>query len=249
MSFNRLSYDACAAKVAVNDSVGPGLYQMSTPVLYNSCFQTNPQIITQKGSVSMNANADWRFFAGPVDVESDLLNLNRPATRCPSGKYEPKCSNCGVITSGQPCGQGVSQSCFKCSRAIPKGGMCNQDMLNMSECVFPVEDTRLSNPPSTLRGTGWNRFEPLCIDPQANVFFPGTQLINTRNMHKDNFQLRVRTPQINSMNPPPQEPFVDAFGRIAYRAANARMIKPTNTPQIRDDAFGPIAYVPPTATF
>ena len=31
------------------------------------------------------------------------------------------------------------------------------------------EDTRLSNPPCTLRGTGWNRWEWLCQDPQEEL--------------------------------------------------------------------------------
>ena len=201
MSFSRLSYDTCQEKIAVKDSIAPGLYQIGTPVPFKSCYQVNPQIIAQKGSNSMNAGADWRFFAGPIDVETDLLNINRLSTKCPSGKYEPKCGNCGVVNSGQPCGQGVALSCYNCRSPIPAGGMCDQDMLDLPDCFFPVEDTRQSNPPSTLRGTGWNRFNPLCVDPQANVFFPGTLNINTRNMDRDNFQIRPRVPAVNSMNP------------------------------------------------
>jgi len=225
MSFNRLSYDTCEAKVAVKESVGVGQYQLNTPVLYNSCYQVNPQIITQKGSVSMNANADWRFFAGPIDVESDLFNINRIATNCPSGKYEPKCNNCGIVMSGQPCGQGVSLSCTNCS---PKGAMCNQDLINMTECAFPVDDTRLSNPPSTLRGTGWNRFNPLCIDPQANIFFPVVLDLNTRNMFRDNFKPTFRTVAVNSMNPNMPPPS-NTFGPISFQGPMDPRFIPLNT--------------------
>lgn len=201
MSFNRLSYDTCESKIAIQESVSPGLYQMNTPVLCNTCFQDNPQIISQRGAVSMNANTDWRFYAGPIDVETDLLNINRPATRCPSGKYEPKCPNCNVVLSGEPCGQGVSDVCYNCRSTLPKGAMCNQDLVNLPDCHFPVENTRLSNPPSTLRGTGWNRFEYLCLDPQANILFPGEYEIPTRLVFRDNFRPCVRTPKVNTMHP------------------------------------------------
>ena len=29
----------------------------------------------QKTGVSMNSGVQWRFYGGPVDVESDLLNM------------------------------------------------------------------------------------------------------------------------------------------------------------------------------
>lgn len=201
MSFNRLAYDTCESKIAIQESVAPGVYQINTPVLCNTCFQDNPQIINQRGGVSMNANTDWRFNAGPIDVETDLMNINRPATNCPSGKFQPKCPNCNIVLSGQPCGQGVAEVCKNCSMPLPKGAMCNQDLVNMPDCHFPVENTRLSNPPSTLRGTGWNRFEYLCLDPQADLFFPGKLDEDTRLVARDNFKPCVRTPKVNSMHP------------------------------------------------
>lgn len=202
MSFNRLSYDNCEQKKHLNESVSPGLYQINTPVMCNTCFQNNPQIINQRGSVSMDANKDWRFYAGPVDVESDLLNINRPNTKCSEGKYEPNCPNCGVVTSGQPCGDGVSLSCHNCKHKIIKGGMCNNtNLVDLPNCNFPIENTRLSNPPSTLRGTGWNRFENLCFDPQDQLFFPGKYHIMTRLESKDNHRMCPRKFAINSMHP------------------------------------------------
>ena len=44
----------------------------------------------------MNTGVDWRFNAGPIDVDSELRNLNRAASRCPSNKYEPSCNDCVV---------------------------------------------------------------------------------------------------------------------------------------------------------
>jgi hypothetical protein len=66
---------------------------------------------------------------------------------------------------------------------------------------FEVESTRISNPPSTLKGTGINRFDPICIDPQANIFFPGVHLTQTRQQAKDSHRRCKRTFNINSMNP------------------------------------------------
>ena len=37
---------------------------------------------------------------------------------------------------------------------------------------FHSESERLNNPPSLLRGQTKNRWEPLCIDPQANAIEP-----------------------------------------------------------------------------
>lgn len=201
MSFNRLNYDICETKKNLKESVGPGLYQINTPVLCSTCFQGNPEIINQHGGVSMNANTNWRFYAGPIDVETDLLNINRPATRCPEGKYEPKCPNCGVVISGQPCGNGVSLSCYNCKYKIKKGAMCNENLVDFPDCNFPIENTRLSNPPSTLRGTGWNRFEDLCLDPQDQLLFPGEYHIPTRTVFRDNHRPCVRKVAINSMHP------------------------------------------------
>ncbi len=124
MSFNRLSYDKSATQCQYEESVGPGLYQTNTPILCSTCFQDNPQIINQHGGVSMDSTTEWRFYDGPVDVESDLRNINRPLTRCGSSKYQPRCPNCGTVTSGQPCGDGVSISCHNCSQKIPRGGRC-----------------------------------------------------------------------------------------------------------------------------
>ena len=77
MSFNRLKYDDCETKKYNKESSGPGDYMYNTPKDCRMCWNDNPRIINQKGGDSMNSNVDWRFYAGPVDVESDLFNINR----------------------------------------------------------------------------------------------------------------------------------------------------------------------------
>ena len=55
----------------------------------------------------MNSGVEWRFYSGPVDVESELRNINKPASRCPSRKYNPTMNGVSCPNQGQPAGQGV----------------------------------------------------------------------------------------------------------------------------------------------
>ena len=130
----------------------------------------------QKIGVSLRRNVDWRFYAGPVDVESELMNITRSASNNPDKKYNP-----------------LNDKCRK----------DNSCLVNFPDCHILTDDTRLSNPASNLRGTGINRFNPLCLDPQKQVFFPGTQHIPTRIVVKDNFKRAVPRPAVNSMDPVP----------------------------------------------
>lgn len=102
-----------------------------------------------------------------IDVDSELHNLSRPATNCPAGHYRP---------SSQPyCGARVD---------FPD---CRTQMLSS-------EDTRLTNPPCTLRCTGWNRWEWLCKDPQDRVEVPFDWNINSKQVAKDNHRPCIPTP-------------------------------------------------------
>ena len=207
MSFNRLMYDKCESEKNVDESAGPGLYQIDTPKMCNPCYQDNPNIRLQKNGDSITKDADWRYYAGPIDIDSELRNINRPISRCPSDKYEPVCSDCTCKCQGQPCGQGVVGGCQKKNGKLRKlGERCNDNQLvDFPICHFNVEDTRQSNPPETLRGTGWNRFQPLCLNPQEQVLFPAQYQIPTRLVVKDNHRPCVPTPAVNNMLPKPHK--------------------------------------------
>ena len=197
MSFNRLLYDQCSQKNYNTQSSGPGNYRMNTPLICNNCIQENPSIQMQKTGVSMNSGVEWRFYNGPVDVESDLRNINRPLTKCPENKYNPKCSNVGCNNQGFPCGGGVVAGC---NPQFKREG--DQNLVDFPSCFLQTDETRLNNPPSNLRGTGINRFDPLCLDPQKNIEFPGDFHVPTRLVVKDNHRPCVPTPNVNSMIPP-----------------------------------------------
>ena len=70
------------------------------------------------------------------------------------------------------------------------------------DCLLTSEETRTTNPPCNLRGTGWNRWEWLCINPQDKVSFnnypngltPFDSYIDSVRMAKDNHRPCLPTP-------------------------------------------------------
>ena len=89
-SSNRLRYDNCAYAKTLSESVSPFAYMM-----YDGKFENC-------GKCKLD-NA-WRpYYKEVVDVESDLKNITRPATKCPSLKYNPKCKKSpGCVSTFDP---------------------------------------------------------------------------------------------------------------------------------------------------
>ena len=200
MSFAGLKYDLCEQKQYVKETIGPGKYKINQPLICGTCFQNNPSIIVQKTGVSMSSKSPWRFYSGPVDVESELKNLTRIASRCPTKKYLPNWRMCDNKYQGQPSGAGISALSDKLINSKINNKMCgDKDLIDFPDCYFPVEHTRLNSCPS--RGIGLNRFEFPCKDPQANIIFPGALQISSRLVIKDNYRPCKVTPKINNMNP------------------------------------------------
>lgn len=177
MSFNRLNYDTGTYRKELNQSVGPGLYHLNQPGKANKpCIPTKPGLNLQKSGACLKKNTNM------VDLDSELLGLFRKQTRNPDKHYKPLQS----ITScndGEPCGNGVS-SC--CSYQTKITGVDDSNILHYADCFQPPEDTRLSNPPSTLKEIGFNRFEWLCRNPQQNIEKPFATNICNRTLIKDN---------------------------------------------------------------
>jgi len=94
-----------------------------------------------------------------VDVDSELMGLNVKNSKCPTKQYDPVKSNEKFVEQGKT---------------------------HYDDCkVFTAENTLLSNPPCTLRGTGWNRWEWLCQNPQDKAIVPFNIELNTSIMAKD----------------------------------------------------------------
>ena len=159
MSFqSRLPFDNCTYKHNLKQSIGPGDYMLGTPQMNcRMCFSTDPALRVASG-VSKCANIPI------IDVDSELKNITRPASDCPSEKYFPGA-----------------------------GKQCNLQNYQVCEAL-PTEDTRISNPTCTLRCTGWNRWEWLCQNPQDKALVPFDNNINNRLVVKDNHRPCVPHP-------------------------------------------------------
>jgi hypothetical protein len=96
-----------------------------------------------------------------VDDSSELLGLNYKNTKCNDQEYTP--------------GKYVKTGCDINGNTEPR------------ECMVPREDTRLSNPPCTLKETGINRWEWMCYDPQDKAIEDFDRIpVNYRMVAKDN---------------------------------------------------------------
>ena len=157
MSFNRLDYDTCAYKQELSESIGPGEYQLGTPhISCQDCFSRDPQLILQRAGASVAKNVPM------VDVDSELMNITRKLSNCSGNEFIPQFNEKGEIDNS------LEQTDFK-------------------DCGIPtIENTRLSNPACNLRGTGWNRWEWLCDNPQERVLMPFDTNISNRLVVKDN---------------------------------------------------------------
>lgn len=174
MSFNRLNWDQCTYKFNVNQSVDAATYGIKTPrPECLSCFPVDPLVNQGQRGFPVAENGTCANRL-LIDVDSELRIINRPASRCPIEKYLPQ--------DKEFCG---SQLPLRDCRSIP------------------TETTRISNPPCTLRSTGWNRWEWLCRNPQDKALIPFDYNISSRTIVKDNHRPCIETPINQSPALPP----------------------------------------------
>lgn len=91
-SFSRSIYDRCEYQKRIYESVEPLGYMMY-PGRFENCSKC-----------TYNEKSFWRpFDTEIVDVESDLKNITRRASRCPQNKYLPNCKkSCRCISTFDP---------------------------------------------------------------------------------------------------------------------------------------------------
>lgn len=185
MSFTKLSYDQGSYKTHINESVGPGVYQInSPPISCEACYPYPPSSRLQKRGVSVSKNYHL------IDINSELRGITRKLSQDPSKQYNPKCVD-SVCTSGEVCGQGVVGNCIGLK---PGSKMGDNELEHFKDCTIPAENSRLSNPSCNLRGTGWNRWEWLCVNPQERVEIPFDYNISNRIIVKDNHRPCIPIP-------------------------------------------------------
>jgi hypothetical protein len=182
MSFNRLTYDTCSYNQVLLETTGPGIYQIGTPQnVCKPCHPSDPYIRLQGMGASVSRNTPL------IDVDSELLGIVRNNSRCPERKYLP---GCGIPIQGNA-NAGACAACQKNSK------LCldhDKTAIEFNNCFTNTEDTRLSNPPCTLRSTGWNRWEWLPLNPQDRVETPFDFEIDSRRIAKDNHRPCIPKP-------------------------------------------------------
>ena len=186
MSFTNLTYDKDTTMLSDIEAMKPGLYHLNPPMSNTLHYQSNPSIRLQKMGNSITNTENWKFFSGPVDVESELFDIRRPASKCPHNKYQPICNDCYCLNQGEVCGSGVVGGCNISDR--PRGSRCtDKNQTDMPDIDFKVENTRLTNPVCTFKEISINRFEYPINNPQDKIFFPSWKNTNTRTLIRDNF--------------------------------------------------------------
>ena len=225
MSFNRLNYDTCQYQQHLAESTGPGHYQLATPpISCTPCYPNDVQIRLQHRGGSVDTSKPM------IDIDSEMMNITRPSSKCPSRKWVPQCEK--FTADGYPCGQGVVPNCRSCNDApsdpAKVGNKCpdqfSQSQQNWKNCGISVEDTRISNPPCNLRGTGWNRWEWLCLNPQDRVEAPFDYNISNRIVVKDNHRPCVPTPL--------EEASLPRGGALPCEEVKTTCAVPTNPPSV-----------------
>lgn len=230
MSFNRLDYDTCQYQQTLAESIGPGHYQLNTPpISCEPCYPIDAQIRLQQRGGSVDTSKAM------IDIDSEMLNITRPSSKCPSRKWLPMCEQ--YTADGYPCGQGVVPTCASCPEkgggggqgGIKAGDKCPDQfsggLTHWRDCGIPVEDTRLSNPACNLRGTGINRWEWLCLNPQDRVEMPFDYNISNRIVVKDNHRPCVPTP----LDP---SPMIPPGGDLACDPVRNVCANPTEPPSV-----------------
>ncbi len=161
----RLSQDSCSYNEKLRRTTGPGLYALNVP--YNDC--------TECKGLPFDPSLRYQYYGhntctmeSAIDDSSELLGLNYKSTKCNKDEYQPM-------------------------QYKPTGGCVVQG--TPRKCMAPREDTRLSNPPCTLRGTGINRWQWLCYDPQDTAIEDFNRIpVHYRMVVKDNHVPLIETP-------------------------------------------------------
>jgi hypothetical protein len=210
MASCRNSLDVCSYKYQLAQEIGPGVYQLTRPdnqVI--PVLPRDPRFIAQTSGVSISKNTSL------IDIDSELIGISRNLTRCPDRKYMPDGNasfQCGAQTGK------VRNGC----QPFDKVCVDNTEVLKFADNGLYSEDTKLSNPPCTLRGTGINRFDWLPADPQERILHEFDYEINTKLLSKDNHRPCLPNPldQYNVYPRPSNTPICETLVSIQQVPTN-----------------------------
>lgn len=169
--FARAKYDDDEYKYKLAETIGDANYMLDKP------WNCKPSITYYGGGPTIsrfgNATCEKNKL---IDVDSELMGINRKYSKCPSKKYLP---------SEKP--------------------YCNLSVENFVEDDFLVpEYTLISNPKCTNKETTINRWEWLCKNPQEKALPNFDYLINNRIIVKDNHRPLLEIPINQDVSLPPK---------------------------------------------
>lgn len=150
-----------------------------------------------------------------VDVDSELLGITRKASKAPCDQHQP--------------------SDVPYCESVTRVRLCDEELGGRRQ------DTRLSNPPCTLRSTGWNRWEWLCQNPQERVLHTFDTMINSQLIARDSHRPVVPTPFDASMALPPNQDAGMFRGEVDLSAVCAPTQVRENLPTVSWRACNEIA--------
>lgn len=200
-SWQRLSYDPVAYETDLRQSTNPMRYRLD-PIYSNGCGK-----VCRAGDIGYigRIGASIEKKHSLIDTDSELKLLNYRATKAPQFKYRPD----------------GKQSSDKTGYPGPEAGGIQSELMDQDkyrdasdkwhfpECnnQLRTEYTRVTNPICDLKGTGVNRFQPLCLDPQhpSRWEHPSEIGINYRMIAKDNHRPCIPKPMCQSGVLPPAQ--------------------------------------------
>jgi hypothetical protein len=149
MANTRFFYDPCRTKKHLQQATGPGRYMLNVPGNgADPCYIEDPQIIIQKWGANLRTNT--------INLESDLMGVNRKASRDCLGKDNYKSYNVPNSAIEYP--------------------TCNNLFTEQSRAIMPAWTAR------DLEQVDWYT---LPLNPQENTCFPFQNNLNTRILEKD----------------------------------------------------------------
>jgi hypothetical protein len=171
MNFSRLRYDDDTYITKLNESTSPGQYYIGTP--RNDCGTCS---FYGGGGPLLDRSGDALCDKALIDVDSELMNITRKASDCPSKKYLP---------SDTPfCKTNINARAKECDFLVP-------------------EYTLISNPKCTNHESTINRWEWLCQDPQAKALMTFDYNINNRIITRDAHRPCLPNPLDQTLGLPP----------------------------------------------
>jgi hypothetical protein len=159
-----------------------------------------PQCVDYAPNVKLSRNG-VTVSDSLVDVDSELLGITRKRSRCPARQYLPS-----------------EKQNFKMRPPVE----CTRSELM-------AEDTRVSNPPCTLRCNGVNRWQWLCRDPQERVTIPFDWNINNKMVVKDNHRPCIPKPIDQTASFPPPMPDPDVSWSSCFDDTTLDKVSPSVT--------------------